>query len=63
MPRDDRKTTIQDLKNLLKTFRDERNWKQFHTPKHLSAAVSIEANELLELFLWKSDEEIEKSCP
>jgi NTP pyrophosphatase (non-canonical NTP hydrolase) len=39
-------------------FRDARDWVQFHSPKHLAAAVSIEAAELQELFLWKSDEEV-----
>lgn len=46
----------------LKKFRDERDWEQFHNPKDLAIALSIEANELLECFLWKdaSDGEIEK---
>lgn len=37
----------------LKKFRDERDWEQFHNPKDLAIALSIEANELLEEFLWK----------
>ena len=41
----------------LKEFRDERDWKQFHNPKDLSLALSIEASELLEVFLWKSADE------
>ena len=41
----------------LKTFRDERDWKQFHDPKNLAAALGIEAAELNEVFLWKSTEE------
>lgn len=40
----------------LKTFRDERDWKQFHDPKNLAAALGIEAAELNEVFLWKSTE-------
>jgi len=40
-------------------FRDERNWKQFHTPKDLSISLSLEAAELLECFQWsKSDVEV-----
>ncbi|GAB7009031.1 nucleotide pyrophosphohydrolase [Halorubrum trueperi] len=35
-----------------KSFVAERDWDQFHTPKNLAEAISIEANELLELFLW-----------
>lgn len=38
-------------------FRNERDWEQFHNPKDLSLAISIEASELLELFLWKKSEE------
>ena len=33
-------------------FRDERNWKQFHTPENLAKSISIEAAELLEHFQW-----------
>src|SRR5690554_1137045 len=42
-------------------FRDDRDWKQFHNPKDLSLALSIEASELLELFLWKSPEQADVS--
>ncbi|MGF2735910.1 MULTISPECIES: nucleotide pyrophosphohydrolase [Marinobacter] len=41
----------------LRQFRDDRDWKQFHNPKDLSLALSIEAAELLELFLWKSPDQ------
>lgn len=39
-------------------FRDERNWRQFHNEKDLSLSISLEAAELLELFQWKSSEEV-----
>jgi NTP pyrophosphatase (non-canonical NTP hydrolase) len=45
------------LINELKKFRAERDWDQFHNPKDLSIALSIEANELLEQFLWKMPED------
>ena len=45
----------------LRQFRDDREWKQFHNPKDLSLALSIEAAELLELFLWKSPEQADVS--
>jgi hypothetical protein len=38
-------------------FVRERDWKQFHNPKDLASAISIEASELEELFLRKSQEE------
>ncbi|TVP73215.1 MAG: nucleotide pyrophosphohydrolase [Gemmatimonadales bacterium] len=41
----------------LLAFRDARDWQQFHNPKDLAAALSIEAAELLEVFLWKEPEE------
>ena len=44
---------IEKLTNALLQFRDERDWAQFHNPKDLALAISIEASELLELFLWK----------
>jgi NTP pyrophosphatase (non-canonical NTP hydrolase) len=48
---------MDELIGKLRQFRDERDWKQFHNPKDLALALSIEASELLEAFLWKSSEE------
>lgn len=57
----DRNTNLEVLKNILKKFRDKRDWAQFHDPKNLAEAISIEAGELQELFLWKDkDVVIEK---
>lgn len=36
----------------IRKFRNDRDWSQFHTPANLSKAISIEAAELLENFLW-----------
>lgn len=44
---------IKEITDALMKFRDERDWEQFHNPKDLSLAISIEAGELLEEFLWK----------
>jgi NTP pyrophosphatase (non-canonical NTP hydrolase) len=38
-------------------FRDQRNWKQFHSPKDLAISVSVEAAELLEIFQWRPADE------
>ncbi|MFE4525727.1 nucleotide pyrophosphohydrolase [Cytobacillus firmus] len=38
-------------------FRDERGWLPFHNEKDLAISISLEANELLENFQWKSSEE------
>ncbi len=43
----------------LTKFRDERDWKQFHTGKNLAESISIEAAELLEAFQWKNEADIE----
>lgn len=48
---------IEEITNKLIEFRNDRDWEQFHNPKDLSLAISIEAGELLELFLWKNAEE------
>lgn len=49
--------SIQTLQQELRQFTEERDWNQFHNPKDLAIALSIEANELLEVFLWKKAEE------
>ena len=53
---------LQQLREKIVQFRDERNWQQFHNPKDLALSLSLEASELLELFQWKtSDEAVEKN--
>lgn len=42
----------------IKKFRDDRNWKQFHTLDNLAKSISIEAAELLENFQWSSNPDI-----
>jgi len=49
--------TWKDLQAKLIEFRNEREWEQFHNPKDLALALSIEAAELNEVFLWKRAEE------
>jgi dCTP diphosphatase len=41
----------------IRQFSEERDWRQFHDPKNLAAAVSVEAAELLELFMWLTPEQ------
>lgn len=43
----------------LTDFRDKRDWEQFHNSKDLALAISIEASELLEIFLWKDNEDVD----
>ncbi len=49
---------LQSLTQKLVAFRDARDWKQFHNPKDLAIALSIEAAELQEIFLWKKPNEV-----
>lgn len=47
-----------ELEARVRRFRDERDWRQFHTPKDVAVSVAIEAAEFLEHFQWKTDAEI-----
>ncbi len=51
---------IKRITDFLINFRNERDWEQFHNSKDLAVALSIEAAELNELFLWKSADEAEE---
>ncbi len=52
---------IKEIIDALVKFRDARDWEQFHDSKNLSVAISIEAAELNELFLWKTIKESEEA--
>lgn len=49
---------LSELEQEIMTFRDQRNWKQFHTLKDLLIGLNIEVAELGELFLWKNEAEV-----
>lgn len=48
---------INEIVEKLRQFNQERDWDQFHNGKDLAIAISLEASELLECFLWKSPED------
>ena len=50
-------TDIEELQQKIVQFTEERDWDQFHNPKDLAIALSVEASELLEAFIWKKPEE------
>ena len=52
--------SFETLISALLEFRSKRDWEQFHLPKELAAAISIESSELQELFLWRERESPEK---
>lgn len=43
---------IEALQSRYASFVEERDWEQYHTPQNIATALSVEANELLECFLW-----------
>ncbi len=53
----DNQTLTSLTKKVLK-FRDDRNWAQFHTGKDIAMDLSVEAAEVLELFLWKQNDDV-----
>jgi NTP pyrophosphatase (non-canonical NTP hydrolase) len=52
MPPQPETTNLSALRELIRQFVDERDWAQFHTPKNLAMAMSIEAAEVMEHFQW-----------
>jgi len=48
---------VDNLKTLIKTFIVERDWEQFHSPKNLAMALSVEVSEVVEHFQWLTEEE------
>lgn len=56
----DSKTNIDELKQIVKKFCDDRDWEQFHNPKDLAIGISTEANELLSLFRFKNNEDMKE---
>lgn len=54
------KLDIDTLRRRLEAFRDERDWRQFHTLKDLIISVNLEAAELLELTQWKNEDELSR---
>ncbi|MBL4933208.1 nucleotide pyrophosphohydrolase [Clostridium paridis] len=53
---------MENIKNRVRKFRDDRDWAQFHTPENLAKAINIEAAELLEHFLWDNNFDKEEVC-
>ncbi len=48
---------LEQLISKAQVFREERDWKQYHSARNLALSVVLEAAELLEIFQWKTDEE------
>ena len=52
----DADTTLAELRDLLRRFNAERDWGRYHSPRNLAMALNVEAGELLQLYLWSSDD-------
>jgi dCTP diphosphatase len=48
---------IEKIAKELQQFATERDWQQFHSPKNLAMALACESSELLEIFLWLTEQE------
>lgn len=46
---------MEEIRSKYRQFVKDRNWEQFHSPKNLAAALSVEASELLEIFMWLTE--------
>ena len=53
-----RMTTLKEIAERVRAFRDAREWKQFHSPKSMAISLVLEAAEAAEIFQWKSEKEL-----
>ena len=51
---------LKKIKQKINKFVKDRDWDQFHSPKNLAMALSVEASELVEIFQWLKDRDIKK---
>jgi len=56
------KPDLEDLTRRLIEFRDERDWRQFHSLKNLIMSAAMESAEIMELTQWKDDEAVERAA-
>lgn len=56
MPWSDETTSLSEMKDEIRRFCAKRGWGRYHSPRNLAMQVSVEAAELLELYLWSSDD-------
>jgi dCTP diphosphatase len=56
-------TELESLREQLRHFAAARDWDQFHSPKNLAMALSVEAAELLEVFQWLTEEQSRSLTP
>ncbi len=55
--------SVNDLRDAIKAFTEERDWEQFHSPKNLAMALSVEVSEIVEHFQWLTEEQSKNLPP
>jgi NTP pyrophosphatase (non-canonical NTP hydrolase) len=55
--------SLEDLRNAIGDFNRQRDWKQFHSPKNLAMALSVEVSEVVEHFQWLTEEQSKNLPP
>ncbi len=56
----DKTTTISELREKVKDFIHERDWAKYHNPKDIAVSITIEVGELLEIFQWVKENELDE---
>jgi NTP pyrophosphatase (non-canonical NTP hydrolase) len=56
----DGETKIAELKEKVRKFNDDRHWAKYHNPKDIAISIAIEASELMELFQWVKDSQLDE---
>ncbi|MHC4091384.1 MAG: nucleotide pyrophosphohydrolase, partial [Planctomycetota bacterium] len=56
----DQSTTVEELRQMLRSFVAERQWEQFHDPKNLAVSIAIETAELMEHFQWLRSDQLDE---
>ena len=54
---------MEELRGAIRTFTEERDWEQFHSPKNLAMALSVEVAEIVEHFQWLTEEQSQDLPP
>jgi dCTP diphosphatase len=58
-----RKDYVNNLRDIIRGFIEERDWEQFHSPKNLAMALSVEVAEIVEHFQWLTEEQSKNLPP
>jgi NTP pyrophosphatase (non-canonical NTP hydrolase) len=57
------RASVNDLRDAIRAFIEERDWEQFHSPKNLAMALSVEVSEVVEHFQWLTEEQSKNLPP